>query len=74
VEDQLVVLEARPGRFCVVRAKSPVFGAWQRRGSLSMTEPRDPCSYGHPFSPYCQKALIALLRKDIPFEIHVPDA
>jgi glutathione S-transferase len=27
--------------------------------------------YGHPFSSYCQKALIALYEKDIPFEFRV---
>ncbi len=27
--------------------------------------------YGHPFSSYCQKALIALYENDIPFEWRV---
>ena len=27
--------------------------------------------YGHPFSSYCQKALIALYEKDIPFEFRM---
>jgi glutathione S-transferase len=27
--------------------------------------------YGHPFSSYCQKALIALYEKDIPFELRM---